>query len=86
MFTCTKENVADIARPVIFTAVLVGIMFMIFKTGTDHNNEVIKAWSQVDKKINDLQLEVLTLKKQAIDLGYARYNGTNGNWQWVTNK
>jgi hypothetical protein len=26
--------------------------------------------------------EVLHLKKEAIRLGYASYNPTNGNWQW----
>jgi len=25
------------------------------------------------------------LKEEAIQLNYAEYNSTNGNWQWITN-
>lgn len=26
------------------------------------------------------------IQQEAIQLGYAEYNKTNGTWQWVTNK
>lgn len=26
------------------------------------------------------------LRQTAIELGYARYNATNGDWEWITNR
>lgn len=70
--------------------IVFGVMFFLFTLANQADKaqaeETIKAWSQVDKKINTLQKEVLDLKAEAISLGYARYNGTNGSWQWVTNR
>ena len=34
-----------------------------------------------------LEVEVLRLHKEAVELGYAKYTGTNiTNWTWITNK
>lgn len=30
--------------------------------------------------------KTMSLEKQAVILGFAEYNKTNGNWQWITNK
>lgn len=30
-------------------------------------------------------VELVIMKREAINLGYAEYNRTNGNWQWITN-
>jgi len=41
-----------------------------------------RIWQPSDFKRGD---EIKSLKQQAITLGYAEYNQTNGIWQWKTN-